>query len=51
LRVGAEDAGCGACCWGHGAHAVAGEGVNGVDVVYVDDAGGAEATEELGDEV
>ena len=51
LWVGAEDLRGGAGSGRDGADAVAGEGVDGVDVVYVDDAGGAETTEELSEKV
>ena len=50
LGVRAEDAGGGGLGGGHGAHAVAFAIVDGGDVVGVDDAGGAEAAEELGEE-
>ena len=50
LGVRAEDASSRGFGRGHGAHAVAFEVVDGGDVVGVDDAGGAEAAEELGEE-
>ena len=51
LRVCAEYLGCGARGGRDGAHAVSSEVVDGVDVVYVDDARGAEAAKELGEQV